>query len=124
MGITKLLPELSEFTSTDVDLSVVLKAKRVVVDASVWLHQFLFYFATATNHEEVIVARVVRRARRLIELGAFVIVVLDSIDTVMPAKAITIEERRIRRAEAYARATGGEDSSKQTTRSITSRTSL
>ena len=115
MGITKLLPELSEFTSTDVDLSVVLKAKRVVVDASVWLHQFLFYFATATNHEEVIVARVVRRARRLIELGAFVIVVLDSIDTVMPAKAITIEERRIRRAEAYARATGGEDSSKQTT---------
>ncbi|XRB02427.1 hypothetical protein NFJ02_14g17810 [Pycnococcus provasolii] len=56
-------------------------------------------------------ARVVRRARRLIELGAFVIVVLDSIDTVMPAKAITIEERRIRRAEAYARATGGEDSS-------------
>ncbi|XRA96670.1 hypothetical protein NFJ02_02g71870 [Pycnococcus provasolii] len=99
MGITKLLPELSEFTSTDVDLSVVLKAKRVVVDASVWLHQFLFYFATATNHEEVIVARVVRRARRLIELGAFVIVVLDSIDTVMPAKAITIEERRIRRAE-------------------------
>ncbi|XRB03671.1 hypothetical protein NFJ02_18g30260 [Pycnococcus provasolii] len=39
MGITKLLPELSEFTSTDVDLSVVLKAKRVVVDASVWLHQ-------------------------------------------------------------------------------------